>query len=61
LIFCRTKDHFNNLIMNEIYNEVQVYLDLFGAMMLNWVFGKLDGTLIFTLKAGWMLLLEYKL
>jgi hypothetical protein len=61
LIFCREKEHFNNLIMNEISDEVHVYLDVFVALMLNWVFGELDGTLIVTPKAGQMLLLESKL
>jgi hypothetical protein len=30
-------------------------------LMLNWVFGELDGTLIFAPKAGQVLLLESKL
>jgi hypothetical protein len=47
--------------MNEIYDEVHVYLDVFSTLMLNWVFGKLDGTLIVTPKAGRMLVLESKL
>jgi hypothetical protein len=34
---------------------------VFAALMLNWVFGKLDGTLIVTPKSGWMLVLESKL
>jgi hypothetical protein len=47
--------------MNYIFYEVHVYLDVFATLMLNWVFGELDGTLIVTPKAGWMLVLEYKL
>jgi hypothetical protein len=34
---------------------------VFVALMFNWVFGDLDGTLIVTPKAGRMLLLESKL
>jgi hypothetical protein len=47
--------------MNELYDEVHVYLDVLVALMLNWLFGKLDGTLIFTPKAGRILLLESKI
>jgi hypothetical protein len=47
--------------MNEISDEVNVYLDVFATLMLNWVFGKIDGTLIVTPKAGRMLLLESQL
>jgi hypothetical protein len=47
--------------MNELSDEVHVYLYLFSTLMLNWVFGELDGTLIFTLKVGRMLLLESKI
>jgi hypothetical protein len=61
LIFCREKEHFNNLIMNEISDEVHVYLDVFSTLMLNWVFGELDGNMIVAPKAGHMMLLEYKL
>jgi hypothetical protein len=32
--------------MNDISNEVHVYLDVFVALMLNWIFGELDDTLI---------------
>jgi hypothetical protein len=60
-MFCREKYHFNNLIMNELSDEVHVYLDVFSMLMLNWVFGELDGTLIVTPKDGQMLLLESKL
>jgi hypothetical protein len=38
--------------MNEMFNEVHVYLDVFVALMLNWVFGELDGTLIVAPKAS---------
>jgi hypothetical protein len=34
---------------------------VFAALMLNWVFGKLDGTFIVTPKSGRMLVLESKL
>ena len=47
--------------MNEISDEVHLYLDVSVALMLNWVFGELDGTLIITPKVGWMLVLESKL
>jgi hypothetical protein len=47
--------------MNEIFDEVHVYLDVFSTLMLNWVFGELDGTLIVTPKAGQMLVMESKL
>jgi hypothetical protein len=47
--------------MNDIFGEVHVYLDVFSTLMLNWVFGKIDGTLIIAPKASWMLLLESKL
>jgi len=46
------KEHFNNSIMNEMSNEVHVYLDVFVALMLNWVFGELDETLIVAPKAS---------
>jgi hypothetical protein len=38
--------------MNDLSDEVHVYLDVFVALMLNWVFGELDGILIVTLEAG---------
>jgi hypothetical protein len=47
--------------MNELSNEVHVYLDVFSTLMLNWIFGELYGTLIVTPKASWMLVLESKL
>jgi hypothetical protein len=47
--------------MNEIYDEVHVELDVFVALMLNWVFSYLDGTLIVAPKVSRMLLLESKL
>jgi hypothetical protein len=47
--------------MNEIFDEVHVYIYVLIVLMLNWVFEKLDGTLIVTPKAGWMLLLDTKL
>jgi hypothetical protein len=47
--------------MNDLSDEVHVYLDVVFALMLNWVFGELDGTLIVSPKAGQMLLLESKL
>ena len=47
--------------MNEISDEVHVYLNVFVALMLNWVFGELDGTLIVAPKVVRMLLLESKL
>jgi hypothetical protein len=47
--------------MNVLSDEVHVYLDVFVALMLNWVFGELDATLIVAPKAGRMLLLESKL
>jgi hypothetical protein len=47
--------------MNELSDEVHVYLDVFYTLMLKWVFGELDGNLIVAPKAGQMLLLESKL
>jgi hypothetical protein len=47
--------------MNELSDEVHVYLDVFFVLILNWVFGKVDGALIFAPKVGRMLLLEFKL
>jgi hypothetical protein len=47
--------------MNGISNEVHVYLDVFTTLMLNWVFGELDGTLIVSPKDVQMLLPESKL
>jgi hypothetical protein len=47
--------------MNELPDEVHVYLDVLDALMLNWVFGELDGTLIVARKDDRMLLLESKL
>jgi hypothetical protein len=47
--------------MNEISDEVHVYLDVFATLMLNWVFGELYGTVIVTPKTGRMLVLESKL
>jgi hypothetical protein len=34
---------------------------VFVAVMLNWIFGDLDGTLIVAPEGGWMILLEFKL
>jgi hypothetical protein len=36
-------------------------IDVFFSLILNWVFGKLDGTLIVTPKVGRIMLLESKL
>jgi hypothetical protein len=47
--------------MNDFSDEVHVYLDVFAMLMLNWVFGKLDGTLIVTPMSVQMLVLESKL
>jgi hypothetical protein len=47
--------------MNELSDEVHVYLDVFSMLMLNWVFGDLDGTLIVSPEGCHMLLLESKL
>jgi hypothetical protein len=57
MIIYREKDHFEN----EIYDEVHVYLNVSVALMLNWIFCELDGTMIFTLVCGQMRLLESKL
>jgi hypothetical protein len=46
--------------MNKLSDEVHVLLNVFSTLMLNWVFGELDGTLIVTPKAGRMLVLESK-
>jgi hypothetical protein len=47
--------------MDEISDEVHVYLDVFDPLMLKWIFGELDGTLIVVTKGGQMLLLEAKI
>jgi hypothetical protein len=47
--------------MNELYDEVHVYLNVFFVLMLIWMFGEINGTLMFIPKGGWMLLLESKL
>jgi hypothetical protein len=47
--------------MNEIFDEVHVYPDVFVVLMFNWIFGELDDTLIVALEGGQMLLLESKL
>jgi hypothetical protein len=47
--------------MNDFSDEVHVYLDVFFAPVLNWVFGEIDGTMIATLEDFRMLLLESKL
>jgi hypothetical protein len=51
--FCREKEHFKNAIINEIYDKVHVYLNVFYVSMLNRIFGELDGTLIITPEGGW--------
>jgi hypothetical protein len=48
-------------MMNELLDEVHVNIDVFVALMLKWIFGELDGTLIVALEGGQMLLLESKL
>ena len=47
--------------MKDLSDELHVYHDVFVVLMLNWVFDKLDGTLIVAPKASLMLLLESKL
>jgi hypothetical protein len=47
--------------MNALSDEVHVYLDVLSLMMLNWVFGEIDGTLIVMPKVAQMLLLKSKL
>jgi hypothetical protein len=47
--------------MNDIFYEVHVHIDVYVVLMLNYIFGELDGTLIVTQEGGWMLLLESKL
>jgi hypothetical protein len=47
--------------MNELSDEVHVYLDVLVVLMLNWVFGEINGTLIVAPKSGWMIVLESKL
>jgi hypothetical protein len=61
LIFYREKENFNNLIINEFSDEVHVYLVVLATLILNWVFGEIDGTLIVTTKVGMMLLIESKI
>jgi hypothetical protein len=38
--------------MNELSNELHVYLNVFYALMLNWIFGDLDDTLIIAPEGG---------
>ena len=47
--------------MNELSDEVHVKFNVFAALMLNWIFAKLNGTLIITPKCSRMLLLKAKL
>jgi hypothetical protein len=47
--------------MNDIFYEVHVHIDVYVVLMLKYIFGELDGTLIVTQEGGWMLLLESKL
>jgi hypothetical protein len=47
--------------MDELSDEVHVYLDAFVVMMVKWIFGKLEDTLIFAPEGGQMLLLESEL
>jgi hypothetical protein len=47
--------------MNEFSYEVHVKFNVCVALMLNWIFGMLDGTLIVASEYGQMLLLESKL
>jgi hypothetical protein len=61
LIIYREKEQFNKSIMNEISNEVHVKLDEFVTLMLNSIFGELDGTTIVSPEGGRMLLLDSKL
>ena len=44
--------------MNEISNEVHVYLDMFVVLMLNWIFGDIDDTLIVVPEGVQMMELE---
>jgi len=47
--------------MNDIFDEVDVHLDVYVVLMLNYIFGELDGTMTVTKEGGWLLLLESKL
>jgi hypothetical protein len=47
--------------MNEFFEEVHGKLNVFVLMMLKWIFGDLDGTMIVVQKGGRLLLLESKL
>jgi hypothetical protein len=47
--------------MNDYFDEVHVWLDVFFALILNWIFVNLDVTLIVTPEGDRMLLLESKL
>jgi hypothetical protein len=38
--------------MNELSDELHVYLDVFFAWMLNWILGELDGNMIVTPEGG---------
>jgi hypothetical protein len=60
-LFVRKKSTSRTRYMNELSHEVHLYLNVFFAWMLNWIFGELNGTLIVALEGGQMLLLEFKL
>jgi hypothetical protein len=47
--------------MDDLFDEVHVYLNVFVALILNCIFEDIDGTLIVTPKGGQMLLPGYKL
>ena len=49
------------MVVNELFDEVHVKFNVLAALMLNWIFAKLNGTLIITLKCSRMLLLKTKL
>jgi hypothetical protein len=53
--------HFENKILKEHYDEVHIYFNVLVALMLNWFFGYLNGTVTITPECGWMQLLEIKL
>jgi hypothetical protein len=58
LIFCREEEHINKSIKNNIFDEVHVQLDVFVVLILRWIFGDIDGTMIVAPKDGQMLLLQ---
>jgi hypothetical protein len=61
LIIYKEEDHFKNAILNHSSDEMHVYLNVFLSLMLYYIFGEIDRTLIVTLYCGRVMCLEYKI